>query len=120
MNAIKEAPIDLVLDSRTAGDWTVIDVNGEVDLYTAPKLRDRIIELVDAGSYRIAVNMEGVEFMDSTGLGVLVAGLKRVREHDGMLALAAPREPVRRVLAVTGLNEVFPIHERVEDVTRSP
>ena len=109
--------IDLLLDSRTEGDWTVIDVSGEVDLFTAPKLRERIVELVDAGQYRIAVNMEGVEFMDSTGLGVLVAGLKRVKDKDGTLALVAPREPVRRVLHITGLDEVFPISDTLQDAT---
>ncbi len=96
-----------------------MDVRGEVDLYTAPSLRDRLVQLVEQGRHNLVVNMEGVEFMDSTGLGVLVAGLKRVREHDGTLALVCTREPVLRVLAITGLDEVFPIHATIEEATGS-
>lgn len=105
--------MDLDLQTRTEGDWAVLDVAGEIDVYTAPKLRERLLDLVKAGRYRIVVNLEGVDFMDSTGLGVLVGGLKRVREHDGQLVLAGPQAPVRRVLAVTGLNKVFAIQASV-------
>ena len=109
--------IDLLLDSKTEGIWTVVDVRGEVDAYTAPRLRERIIELVNDGQYNIVVDLEGVEFMDSTGLGVLVGGLKRVREHDGMLSLVCTRPAVLRVLAITGLDGVFPLHATVEEAT---
>lgn len=111
--------IDLLLDTRMEGPWTVVDVRGEVDAYTAPRLRERIIELVGEGQYRIVINLEGVEFMDSTGLGALVGGLKRVREHDGALALVCTRGPVLRVLAITGLNEIFPVHDTVEAAVAS-
>ncbi len=111
--------IDLVLDTSTQGTWEVLDVRGEVDAYTAPRLRERILELVNAGKYRIVANLEGVEFMDSTGLGVLVGGLKRVREHDGTLALVCTKPAVLRVLAITGLNEVFPLHQTVDEAVAS-
>ena len=90
---------------------------GEVDIYTAPKLRERLAELVSEGSHRIVVDLEGVEFMDSTGLGSLVAGLKRVKEHDGTLALVCTREQVLKVLNITGLDKVFPLHSTVEEAT---
>lgn len=93
----------------------MIDVAGEVDVFTAPKLRERIVDLVSQGSYRLIVNLERVEFMDSTGIGVLVGGLKRIREHDGVFALAGPTDPVKRVLSITSLNKVFPIHESVDE-----
>jgi anti-sigma B factor antagonist len=110
-------PIDLLFESRTEGDWTVLEVKGEVDIYTAPKLRERMIELIEAGSTRIVVDLEGVEFMDSTGLGSLVSGLKRVREADGQMSLVCTRDPVLKILTITGLDKVFPIRASVEEAT---
>src|ERR687885_1553589 len=72
-------PVELSVTSRQEGTRTVISVGGEIDVYTAPGLRERLNELVAAGHYDLVVDMEKVEFLDSTGLGVLVGGLKRVR-----------------------------------------
>lgn len=88
-----------------------------MDLHTAPSLRERIVQSVDQGRHQLVINLEGVEFMDSTGLGVLVSGLKRVKERDGELVLAAGREQILKVLAITGLNKVFPLHDTVEQAT---
>lgn len=110
-------PIDLSLGSRTEGGWTVVDVKGEVDLFTAPKLREHVVGLVEEDERRIVVNLEDVEFMDSTGLGVLVGALKRLKEKDGQLALVCPQGSVLRVLTVTGLNKVFAIYDSVEEAT---
>ncbi len=77
--------MDLKLDDHMKDGIRVVDVEGEIDVYTAPRLRELLIELVNKGDYQLVVNMEKVEFLDSTGLGVLVGGLKRVRAHDGSL-----------------------------------
>lgn len=111
--------IQLAVASRREGSWAIVDAEGEVDVYTAPKLRERIIELIDQGHYQVVVNLEAVTFMDSTGLGVLVGGLKRVKEHDGTLALVTTSRPVLRVLTLTGLNKVFPVYESVAQATAS-
>lgn len=111
--------IDLSLGSRTERGWTVVDVKGEVDLFTAPKLREHVVGLVEKDQLRIAVNLADVEFMDSTGLGVLVGVLRRLKERDGELALLAPQASVLRVLTVTGLNKVFPIYDSVEQAPPS-
>jgi anti-sigma B factor antagonist len=108
----------LLLESREAGDWTVVDVKGEVDLYTAPRLKALLTDLTASGRTNIAVDFAGVEFMDSTGLGVLISGLKRCREAGGTLALVSPIEPVRKILTITGLDQVFAIHDSVDEVTR--
>lgn len=110
---------NLVLETHDRGDTTVVSVKGEVDLYTAPSLKERVADLVSAGRNRLAVDLAGVEFMDSTGLGVLIGGLKRCKEAGGSLALVAPREPVIKVLAITGLDKVFSIHERVDQAASS-
>ena len=112
-------PIDLLLDSTTEGDWAVLSVKGDVDIYTAPRLRERIIQLADDGQRRIVADLQGVEFMDSTGLSVLVAGLKRLKENEGVLALVVTREPVLRILTITGLDRVFPIYSDLAAATAS-
>ena len=102
--------MDLSLETRHENDRTVIEVGGEIDVYTAPKLRERIIELVDEGQYHLVVDLEKVEFLDSTGLGVLVGGLKRVRGHDGSLQLVCTQERLLKIFRITGLSKVFAIH----------
>jgi anti-sigma B factor antagonist len=77
--------MDLGLDVSERDGYTVLAVRGEVDVYTAPRFRERLIELVSEGKHRIIIDLEGVDFLDSTGLGVLVGGLKRLRSHDGDL-----------------------------------
>ena len=88
---------------------------GEIDVYTAPRLRELLIELVNIGHYQLVVNMEKVEFLDSTGLGVLVGGLKRVRAHDGSLDLVCTQERILKIFRITGLTKVFGIHDSVDE-----
>ena len=102
--------MDLSLETRHEGGRTIIEVGGEIDVYTAPKLRDQIIELVGDGNYHLVVDMEKVDFLDSTGLGVLVGGLKRVRAHDGSLRLVCTQERILKIFRITGLTKVFAIH----------
>lgn len=94
--------------------WTVLSVRGEVDVYTAPRFRERLIELVGEGKYRIVVDLEGVDFLDSTGLGVLVGGLKRLRSHEGDLSLVCTQRRILKVFEITGLTKVFAIHDSVD------
>jgi anti-sigma B factor antagonist len=98
--------------SGTPGS-TVIAVGGEIDVYTAPKLREQLINLVESGSYHLIVDMEEVEFLDSTGLGVLVGGLKRVRAHDGWIDLVCTQTRILRIFRITGLSNVFDIYDTV-------
>jgi anti-sigma B factor antagonist len=107
--------VDLSLSTRTVGDRTVVEVGGEIDVYTAPKLREQLVELVNEGNYHLVVDMEGVDFLDSTGLGVLVGGLKRVRAHEGSLRLVCNQERILKIFRITGLTKVFPIHNSVDE-----
>ena len=106
--------MDLKLGHYTKDGIEVVDVGGEIDIYTAPRLRELLIDLVSTGSYQLVVNMDKVEFVDSAGLGVLVGGLKRVRAHDGSLDLACTRERILRIFRITGLTKVFGIHQTVD------
>ena len=102
--------MELTVDSRQEGGRTVVVVNGEIDVYTAPTLRERLNELVTAGHRDLVVDMQGVDFLDSTGLGVLVGGLKRARALEGSLQLVCGQEKILKVFRITGLTKVFPIH----------
>ena len=106
--------MDLTLETRETDGKTVVAVGGEIDVYTAPKLRDKISELVGNGVYEIVVDLSAVEFLDSTGLGVLVGGLKKVRAHDGSLALVCNQDRLLKIFRITGLAKVFVIHDSPE------
>jgi anti-sigma B factor antagonist len=95
----------------TTKDGIVADVvvAGELDMYTAPRLRDALVELTATGARQVTVDLAGVVFVDSTALGVLVGGLKRLRQADGDLALRSPRPGAMKVMEMTGLNRVFTI-----------
>ena len=105
--------MDLSLETRHEDGRTIIEVGGEIDVYTAPKLRDKITELVGNGDYNLVIDMEKVDFLDSTGLGVLVGGLKKVRAHDGSLDLVCTQERLLKIFRITGLAKVFVIHDSV-------
>ena len=109
--------MDLTLTTRESGGRAIVSVGGEIDVYTAPKLRDCITELVSAGNHDLVVDLEAVEFLDSTGLGVLVGGLKKVRAHDGSLELVCSQERLLKIFRITGLAKVFTIHESSDPVS---
>lgn len=97
------------LTSNRDGDWTVVALRGEVDLASAPQFRRELHELIDRGSTRVLFDLGGLEFMDSTGLGVLIGCLKRLKEAEGELALENVQPAVGRVFEVTGLDRIFNI-----------
>ena len=106
--------MDLSLDDRAAADSVVVAVRGQIDVSTAHHLRDRLTGFVDAGERHLIVDLDGVDFLDSTGLGVLVGGLKRVRESDGSLELVCNQERLLKIFRITGLDKIFVVHASVE------
>jgi anti-sigma B factor antagonist len=99
----------LATDTHDHADWKVVVVEGEVDLSTAPALRRTLADATDSGSDHVAVDLRSVGFMDSMGLGVLIGARRRLTERAGDLALICVGGPVRRVLDVSGLAEIFTI-----------
>lgn len=106
--------MELGLDVTERNGKAILAVNGEVDVYTAPRLRERLVDLVSQGKHQVIVDLEGVDFLDSTGLGVLVGGLKRLRSHDGDLSLVCTQHRILKVFEITGLTKVFAIHDSVD------
>ncbi len=100
------------------GRWAVVAASGELDMASAPSLRQCVMGLVGDGDVHIALDCSGLSFLDSTGLGVIVACLKRVRSHDGDLCLVCPEHRIRRVFSIPQLDRVFEIHERIDEVER--
>jgi anti-sigma B factor antagonist len=111
--------VDLKIESKETDSIGIIFLEGEVDVYTAPKLKSRLIDLVDEGKYNIVIDLQKVEFMDSSGLGVLVGGLKRVKSHEGSIALVCTQENILKIFRITGLVKVFPIFASDEEALAS-
>ena len=84
-------------------------MRGEVDVYTAPRLKEKLVEMIESGCVNIVVDLEGVSFIDSSGLGVLVSALRRARERDGAVRIVCTRENILKIFRITGLDKVFPV-----------
>ena len=93
----------------------VIVVDGELDAYTAPKLKERLADLIEDGTHQLIVDLEGVEFLDSTGLGALLSALKRARAHDGSVDIICTQIRILRIFKITSLDRVFDIYDSVKD-----
>lgn len=106
---------DLALSEHRVGDRVVLEVAGELDVFTSPVLRERLLDLVSSGCYDLIVDLSGVTFLDSTAMGVFVGGRKRVLAHHGSFALAGPRESIARLFRMTGLDKLLPMHASVDD-----
>ncbi len=106
--------MDLEVETGKRGDSDVLTLRGEIDVYTAPRLRQAIIDLVEGGARHIVVDMGAVDFLDSTGLGVLVGGLKRVKIQDGELSIVTSQDKILKIFDITGLNKVFSIHDSLD------
>jgi anti-sigma B factor antagonist len=87
----------------------VIGLSGEVDLYTAPEFKQELIDAVAEGARHVVVDLSQTTFIDSTTLGVLVGGIRRLREKDGDLSLVCKDRNISKIFEITGLDQVFPI-----------
>jgi anti-sigma B factor antagonist len=110
------------LETITAGpNCAVLRVRGEVDVYSAPQLRERVIQLVADGIHHVIADLREVDFLDSTGLGALVGSLKRLRDHDGSLTLVTSAGRIPHLFRLTGLVRVFVLCQSVpEAITGDP
>ena len=106
---------DEEIDSTTH----VIELGGEVDLYTAPEFKERMVELIESGKKHIVVDLSQATFIDSTTLGVLVGGVKRLRPAGGSLALVCTDQNITKIFEITGLDRVFPIHASRDDALQA-
>lgn len=107
--------MDLRIKVRDSNGTPVIELGGELDAYTCSRFREAVIEVIQNGHTNIIINMEDVEYIDSSGLGTLVGGLKRVSEQKGTIAIICASTQIKKVFEITGLERVFPIYHNEED-----
>jgi anti-sigma B factor antagonist len=88
----------------------VISLAGEVDLYTAPEFKQQLLDVIGKGAKDVVVDFTDTTFIDSTTLGVLVGGVKRLRQNDGQLSLVCSDRNITKIFEITGLDRVFTIH----------
>lgn len=111
--------MELSLNVRTVEDRPVLDVVGEVDVYSAPELRERLSELLNASAPSLIVNLTDVTFLDSTGIGTLVAGLNRAVQFGGTLTLVSDHDRILKLFRITGLDSVFSIRSSIDEAIAS-
>jgi len=108
--------VNFKMDTRTIDNkLPVIELEGEVDVYTAPQLKQQMINLLESGNKQMIIDLTKVEYLDSTALGVLIGGLKRMREMDGNMVLVCPSARIRRVFEITGLDKIFDIYNTADE-----
>lgn len=107
---------EFAVESRMLdGAVAVITLRGEVDIYTAPRFKERLLAVLDDGIRGLVIDLSAVTFIDSTALGVMIGGVRRMHEVGGDMALVVTTRPVERVLSITGLDRIFTIHQSVND-----
>jgi anti-sigma B factor antagonist len=111
--------MDVVINKTVAGPAFIIEVDGELDMYTAPRLKDALTDGISQGHKRLVVDLRRVGFIDSTTLGVLVGGLRRLRSEQGELHLVVDHPHLAKMFRITGFDGVFPIHKTVDEAVRA-
>jgi anti-sigma B factor antagonist len=108
--------MNLTIVARTPNETTcILSIEGEVDVFTSPRLKQEIVERAESGTKRLIVDLSKIEYLDSTGLGVLIGGLKRFREVEGNLALLRPGMRILRIFEITGLDKIFDIYQSEQE-----
>jgi anti-sigma B factor antagonist len=96
-------------------DRHVVAVRGEIDLFTAPELKQKLTDAIEAGKNRIVVDLTDTTFLDSTALGVLIGAVKRLRSRDGALVIVNIDQNIAKTFEITGLDQIFTILATRED-----
>jgi len=107
--------MDILIRKSPAGESYLIAVDGELDMYTAPQLKSALQEAIDQGQKHLVIDLTRVGFLDSTSLGVLVGGLRRVRSEEGEMSLVVDHPQLEKMFRITGFDGVFRIHRTVDE-----
>lgn len=101
--------MELGIRTDQDGSAATVTLNGEVDVYTSPALKEQLVAIIEGGCDNIVVDLRDVGFIDSSGLGVLVSALRRARERGGAVRIVCTRDSILKIFRITGLDKVFPI-----------
>ena len=106
---------DFEIFEESLGDARhVVGIRGEIDLFTAPELKQRLVEAIEAGARELIVDLTETTFLDSTALGVLIGAVKRLRSDDGRLAIVNVDANIAKTFEITGLDQIFTIADSRE------
>ncbi len=100
-------PPKLEISRRVEHDIPVLDISGEVDVYTVPQFKEQLASVIEEGHTQLLINLENVGYMDSSGFGALLGAKKRLRPEGGALALIGCNQVIARMLKITRLNTIF-------------
>ncbi len=101
---------------RDLGEHKIINISGEVDLYNVSELKKALFGVTDGQNQSVIVDMENVNYMDSSGIGALVAGMKKMKAHNGKFALMNIHDDVLNILKLATLDKFFTIYENEDEV----
>jgi anti-sigma B factor antagonist len=110
----------LEIDVARRAGYTVVSPQGEIDFATGPQLKDAITELLVAGEVNLIIDLQAVDFIESTGLGALIGGRRRAHALTGSLRLVCTEEQMLKIFRITGLDKVFEIHDSLDDAIGAP
>ncbi len=111
--------MDINIETEELGACSVINVHGDIDVYSSPKVKETINALIEKEAYKIIINLEDIRYIDSTGLGVLIGALKRVKEHGGNITVVCSNPQIKKVFTITGLVKIFGIYSSNEEAAES-
>jgi anti-sigma B factor antagonist len=116
---VQEVDVEVQLQRRIVNGVAVLDVAGELDIYTSPKLKTAIQDLISEGHARLVVNLLKTTYLDSTALSVLTTALKQARENGGDLAVVYNQPQIEKIFSITGLHDVFPVFHAEGDAVNA-
>ncbi|MDQ0233609.1 STAS domain-containing protein [Metabacillus malikii] len=106
--------MDIKVEIKSLDNKKQVFIEGEIDVYTAQKLKETLHPLAEGENPHVIINLEHVSYMDSTGLGVFIGFLKLIRKKDGQLSLVQLSERLERLFRITGLNDIIDISSKSE------
>ncbi len=103
------------ISRRQNGDVVILDVNGEIDLYNAPEIKDTINKLIEEKKYNVVINLDKVSYIDSSGIGALISSLSNLKKYQGGLKICNVSGSVRKVFELTKLTSFFEIYDSEQE-----
>jgi len=107
------------ISSRVRGDVVILDISGEIDLYNAPEIKDAINKLIEQKKYNVIINLKGVSYIDSSGIGALISSLSNLKKYQGGLKIINVFASVKKVFELTKLTSFFEIYDSAEEAVKA-
>jgi len=116
----KDVSMDIKVNVKDLSNTVALaEVQGEIDVYTSPKVKEALTALIEKGKYNLVIGLEEVRYIDSTGLGVLIGTLKKVREHNGTVAIICNNPQIKKIFNITGLVKIFGIYKNADEALKN-